>query len=198
MLIIAFVLTLIDEGSILENLKALPSTQKYIIFLYIGCVLIPIVVLQQRFSDQYEAAWIYHALPFARPGDIQKGSLKAMVFKYGLSVFIPLAILVMLVWGPKVIDDIILAFLNLIISSIVLAFIGKSDFPFSRRYGGAAERQRGLSGFLMFLVPASLGLIHWGISFIPYAVPAGILVAAGMIYLGMKAYGNIGWEAIRI
>ena len=198
MLIIAFVLTLIDEGTILQNLQALPSGQKYIIFLYIGCILIPIVVLQQRFSDQYEAAWIYHTLPFARPGDIQKGSLKAMIFKYGLPVFTPLAILVLLIWGPAVTDDIVLAFMNMLISSLVLAFMGRGDLPFSRRYGGAAERQRGLSGFLMFLVPASLGLIHWGMTFIPYAVPVGILVAAGIVYMGMKAYGNIGWDAIRI
>ena len=198
MLIIAFVLTLFEEGEILQKIQALPLTQKYIIFLYIGCILIPIVVLAQRFSDQYEAAWIYHALPFSRPGDILKGSLKAMIFKYGLSVFIPLVILVILVWGPQVIDDIVLAFMNLIISSLVLAFIGKSDLPFSRRYGGAAERQRGLSGFLMFLIPAALGLIHWGMTFIPYAIPVGILVAAGIIYLGMKAYGNIGWQTIRI
>ena len=88
--------------------------------------------------------------------------------------------------------------MNLIISSLVLAFIGKSDLPFSRRYGGAAERQSGLSGFLMFLIPAALGLIHWGMTFIPYAIPVGILVAAGIIYLGMKAYGNIGWQTIRI
>jgi len=198
MLIIAFVLTLFEEGEILQKIQALPSTQKYIIFLYIGCILIPIVVLAQRFSDQYEAAWIYHVLPFSRPGDILKGSLKAMIFKYGLSVFIPLMILVILVWGPQVIDDIVLAFMNLIISSLVLAFIGKSDLPFSRRYGGAAERQRGLSGFLMFLIPAALGLIHWGMTFIPYAIPVGILIAAGIIYIGMKAYGNIGWQTIRI
>ncbi len=198
MLIIAFVLTLIDEGTILQNLQALPSGQKYIIFLYIGCILIPIVVLQQRFSDQYEAAWIYHTLPFTKPGDIQKGSLKAMIFKYGLPVFTPLAILVFLVWGPAVIDDIVFAFMNMFISSLVLAFIGRSDLPFSRRYGGAAESQRGLSAFLMFLVPAGLGLIHWGMTFIPYAVPVGILVAAGIVTIGMKAYGNIRWQTIRI
>jgi hypothetical protein len=197
MLIIAFVLTLFEEGEILQKIQSLPSTQKYIIFLYIGCILIPIVILQQRFSDQYEAAWIYHVLPFSRPGDIQKGSLKAMVFKYGVPVFVPLVILVLLVWGPAVLDDVIFAFMNMLISSLVLASVGKGDLPFSRRYGGAAERQRGLSGFLMFMVPAGLGLIHFGMTFIPYAVPVGILMAAAIAYVGMKAYGNIGWDAIR-
>jgi len=198
MLIIAFVLTLIGEKNILENLQSLPSTPKYIIFLYLGCILIPVVVLQQRFSDQYEAAWVYHALPFARPGDIQRGSLKAMIVKYGLPVFTPLVILVLLVWGPAVMDDIVLAFLNMVISSLVLAFIGRSDFPFSRRYGGAAESQRGLSGFIMFVVPAFLGLVHFLMTFIPYAIPVGILIAAGIVYMGMKAYGNIGWQSIRV
>jgi hypothetical protein len=180
MLIIAFVLTVVQEGEILKTIQSLP-----------------IVILQQRFSDQYEAAWIYRALPFAKPGDIQKGSLKAMVFKYGLPVFTPLVILVLLVWGPAVLDDVVFAFMNMLISSLVLAFIGKGDLPFSRRYGGAAERQRGLSGFLMFMVPAGLGLIHFGMTFVPYAVPVGILMAAGIAYIGMKAYGNIGWDAIR-
>ncbi|MDH5706780.1 MAG: hypothetical protein OEZ45_12260 [Candidatus Aminicenantes bacterium] len=197
MLIIAFVLTLFEEGTILQKLQELPSTQKYIIFLYIGCILIPIVVLQQRFSDQYEAAWIYHALPFAKPGDIQKGSLKAMIVKYGLPVFTPLVILVLLVWGPAVIDDIVLAFMNMVISSLILAFMGRGDLPFSRRYGGAAESQRGLSAFMMFIVPAFLGLIHYGMTFIPYAIPVGILITAGIAYIGMKAYGNIGWQTIR-
>jgi len=49
----------------------------------------------------------------------------------------------------------------------------------------------------MFLVPASLGLIHYLMTFIPYAIPVGIPVAVGIVYVGMKAYGNIGWQSIR-
>ncbi len=198
LLIIVLVMFFIDEGNILQNLQSLPQTQKYIIFLYIGCILIPIVVLQQRFSDQYEAAWIYHALPFARPGDIQKGSLKAMIVKYGLPVFTLLATLVLLIWGPAVIDDIVLAFMSMVITSLALAFIGRSDLPFSRRYGGAAESQRGNTVFIMMVIPAFLGLIHYLMTFIPYAIPVGILITAGIVYMGMKAYGNIGWQSVRV
>jgi len=88
--------------------------------------------------------------------------------------------------------------MNMFISSLILAFMGRGDLPFSRRYGGAAERQRGLSGFLMFLIPVALALIHWGMTFVPYAIPVGILTAAVIVYMGMKAYGNIGWQTIRI
>jgi len=102
MLIIAFILSLYREGDILQNIQNLPQTGKYLIFLYISCIVVPIVILQQKFSDQHEAAWVYYSFPFASPGDIQKGGLKAMVVKYGFSIFIPLSIFVFLVWGSHV------------------------------------------------------------------------------------------------
>ena len=197
MLIIAFIMSLYREGNILQNLQNLPNTEKFIIFLYIGCILIPIVVMQQRFSDQYEASWIYHSFPFSSPGDIQKGSLKAMVIKYGFSVFIPLAVFILLVWGPRVIDDIVLAFFNMIIASLVIGFTVRKDLPFSRKGITAAESQRGMTGVLLFLFPVSLGGLHYGLTLIPYAVPVALIFSAGIAFLAMKLYGQTTWKMIR-
>jgi ABC-2 type transport system permease protein len=198
MLIIAFVLSVYREGKILENIQKLPLTEKHLIFLYIGCILIPIVVLAQRFSDQFEASWIYRTLPFVSPGDIQKGSLKAMVIKYGVSVFVPLAIFVILVWGPRVMDDIVLAFSNMMITSLVIGLMVRSDLPFSRSYTAAAERQRGLTGVILFIVPASIGGIHFGLTLIPYAVPIAIVFSLAIAYTAMKIYGSTSWDRITL
>lgn len=197
MLIIAFILSVYQgEGNLLENIQNLPSTGKYLIFLYIGCIVIPIVVLQQRFSDQYESSWIYYSFPFASPGDIQKGSLKAMVIKYGFPVFIPLSLFVFLVWGPHVLDDIVLAFLNMIIASLVVGFMVRKDFPFSRKASSAAESQKGMTGVFLFTFPAALGGVHYGLTLLPYAIPAAIVIAVGIAYLGMKLYGQTTWKMI--
>ena len=197
MLIIAFILSVYQgEGNLLENIQNLPSTGKYLIFLYIGCLVIPIVVLQQRFSDQYEASWIYYSFPFASPGDILKGSLKTMVVKYGFSVFIPLSFFVFLVWGPHVLDDIVLAFLNLIIASLVVGLLVRKDLPFSRKASSAAESQKGMTGLITFLFPVALGGIHYGLTLLPYAIPIAIVLALGIAYLGMKLYGQTTWEMI--
>ncbi len=197
MLIIAFILSVYQgEGNLLENIQNLPSTGKYLIFLYIGCIVIPIVVLQQRFSDQYESSWIYYSFPFDSPGDIQKGSLKAMVVKYGFPVFIPLSFFVFFVWGPHVLDDIVLAFLNMIISSLVVGFMVRKDLPFSRKASSAAESQKNMTGLLTFLFPAILGGIHYGLTLLPYAIPAAIVIAVGIAYLGMKLYGQTTWKMI--
>lgn len=197
MLIIAFILSVYQgEGNLLENIQNLPSTGKYLIFLYIGCLVIPIVVLQQRFSDQHEASWIYYSFPFASPGDILKGSLKTMVVKYGFSVFIPLSLFVFLVWGPHVLDDIVLAFLNMIIASLAIGIMVRKDFPFSKKATSAAESQKGITGVLLFTFPAALGGIHYGLTLLPYAIPAAIILALGIAYMAMKLYGQTTWKMI--
>lgn len=197
MMIIAFILSVYQgEGSLLENIQNLPSTGKYLIFLYLGCIVIPIVVLQQRFSDLYESSWIYYSFPFTSPGVIQMGSLKAMVVKYGLSVFIPLSLFVVLVWGPRVIDDIILAFLNMIIASVAIGFMVRRDLPFSRKASSAAESQKGMTGVLLFLLPASLGGVHYVLTRLPYTVPAALIFALGIAYLAINLYGKTTWEMI--
>ncbi|MCJ7579273.1 MAG: hypothetical protein MUP98_01925 [Candidatus Aminicenantes bacterium] len=197
MLIIAFVLSVYrGEGNILENIQNLPSTGKYLIFLYVACIVIPIIVHQQKFSDQYEAAWIYYAFPFASPGDIQKGSLKAMVVKYGFSAFIPLSLFVLLVWGPHVLDDIVLAFLSMIIASVFIGIMVRKDLPFSRKASSAVESQKSMTGVLLFLFPACLGGIHYGLTLLPYAIPIAIIIALGLAYLMLKLFGQTTWKMI--
>ncbi len=170
--------------------------EKFIIFLYVGCILLPIVLFQQKFSDQHEASWIYYAFPFASPGNIQKGSLKAMVVKYGFSFFIPIALFVFLVWEPRVLDDIILAFLNMIIASLAIGFMVRKDFPFSKKASSAAQSQKGVTGVLLFTFPALLGGIHYGLTLLPYAIPTAIVLAVGIAYFGMKLYGQTTWKMI--
>ncbi len=197
MLIIAFILSIYQgDGSILENIQNLPSTGKYLIFLYVGCILLPIVLFQQKFSDQHEASWIYFAFPFASPGDIQKGSLKAMVIKYGFSFFIPLALFVFLVWGPRVLDDIVLAFSNMIVASLFIGFMVRKDLPFSKKASSAAESQKSMTGILLFTFPAALGGFHYVLTQIPYGIPIAIVISLGISYLALKLFGQTTWKMI--
>ena len=197
LVIIGFILTLLNRDvPLLESLRNLPHTQKYIIFLYIGCILIPIVLLQQRFSDQYEAAWIFHTLPFDKPGLIMKGSLKAMLVKYGGSTFVFLALLVLLIWGPRTLDDIVLSFLNMILTSLIVAVIMVRDLPFSKKYAIARDAQRGIMGSLLFIIPAGAGAVHYGLTFVPYGTLAGILVSLTAVLTGMYLYGRVSWARI--
>lgn len=194
MMIIAAILMLYNDGNVLEALRSLPGTKKYLILLYIGCVLIPLVILQHRFSDQYEAAWMYYALPFTRPGDILKGSFKALVIKFGLFIYMPLSLLVIFAWGIKTADDVMLAFANMLLSSIVIAFVVRKDLPFSRKYVAANEAMKGAAGFMTFMIPAGLGLFHFLLTYLPFAVPVCSVFMLLLVYIAVKFYGNTSWD----
>jgi hypothetical protein len=196
MMIIIFVLTVFNKGEILQAINSMPLTKKYIIFLYAGCILIPVSILQQRLSDNYEASWIYYGMPCPRPGLILRGSLKALIVKFGFSLFFPLALIVLLIWGFHVLDDILLAFLSMIFSSIVVAFTVRRDLPFSRKYGVGKEAEKGVAGFAMMLVPITLGLVHFGLTYVPYALLIAIPVMALIITAAFKLYGGITWGTI--
>jgi len=198
MAIVIVVFVFSGEGNIQQAMFSLPETKKYILFLYMVCFVIPTALIQLRFSDNYEASWIYKALPIAKPGDILKGSLKAVVTKYSLSIFMPISLMVILVWGISVIDDVIFAFLNMIASCTMIAFLVRNEFPFSRKYKGAREAQKGLTGVSMLLIPGVLGVIHFILTFIPYAIYVGIIIMFGIVPLLMRMYSSLSWKSLKI
>lgn len=196
MVIIAAVMTFLGEDDIMESIVSLPTTQKYIIFLYVGCVLLPSVLSAQRFSDQFEAAWIYHTLPFSSPGNILKGSLKAALVKFGFTILLIMGLLVFIIWGPHTLDDIALAAANMTLNSLLVASLMRGDLPFSKKYGPAKDAYKGLIGFALFLIPSILGLIHWGLTFLPYGVPAGVCLSLGLTFMGFRLYGRTSWTTV--
>ncbi len=197
MLIIVVVIMIREsDGRILEALMALPGTKKYLLFLYFAVLLIPMTILQMRLSDQYEAAWIYHALPIATPGDILLGAIKAMLVKYGFSILVPVSLVTLLVWGPAVLDDILLVFLNLFVFTYLIAIPARNNLPFAKSYSGAKEAQKGIAGFMLLFVPGTLGGIHYGLTFVPggvlFALPVSLLLALPF----SRLIGRTQWPTI--
>jgi len=84
----------------------------------------------------------------------------------------------------------------MILASLVIGFMVRKDLPFSKKASSAAESQRGMTGVLLFLLPASIGGIHYGLTLIPYAVPVALVIVLGIVFAAMKLYGadNLGHD----
>jgi ABC-2 type transport system permease protein len=197
MFAIAVFFTLKGRGGLTKVLLNLPNTKSYLLFLYFGFLLIPMALLQIRLSDQYQAAWIYHSLPIARPGEVIRGGIKAMIVKFGGFIFVPLSLLTLFIWGWPAIDDICLAFLNMVVMSYAIALSVKNDLPFAKAYGVAREAQKGIAGFLLLLIPAMLGFTHFGLTFVPYGVLLALPVTAMLIWPLAKIIGSTRWHLIK-
>jgi hypothetical protein len=196
-LAMAAFLTLNRKGGLTKSLLNLPNTKSFLVFLYFGYLLIPMALLQMRLSDQYQAAWIYHSLPIARPGEIVRGGIKAMMVKFGGFLFALLSVLTLFIWGCPVIDDICLAFLNMVVMSYAIAFAVKKDLPFAKAYGVAREAQKGIAGFLLLGIPAMLGFIHFILTFVPYGVLLALPLVAILIWPLAKIIGSTRWHLIK-
>jgi hypothetical protein len=197
MLAIAAFMTLNRKGGLTKALLNLPHTKSYLIFLYFGFLLIPMALLQIRLSDQFQAAWIYHSLPIARPGEIIRGGIKAMMVKFGGLIFVLLSVLTLIIWGWRVVDDICLASLNMVAMSYAIALAVKNDLPFAKAYGVAREAQKGIAGYLLLLIPAMLGAFHFVLTFVPYGVLFALPLIGLLIWPLAKIIGSTRWGLIK-
>lgn len=196
LLVIAFIFSVFIGDDKMQALLTLGQTKKYLIFLYSTCIILPSVITSVRFSDYFGGAWIFQTLPFERPGLILRGSLKAMMVKYGGAAFLFFTLLVTLIWGPGVLDDAVLAAFNMVLTSLVFAFIVRKDLPFSKQFGVSRDAQKGLVGFFLILFPVALGGIHFGLTYLPLGIPLGIAFSGTAVILGMMILGNVTWETM--
>src|SRR5437667_41616 len=74
----------------------------YLLGLYATALLLPMVLSQIGFSAEFEAGWIYHALPVAVPGRVLRGSTQTVLLRFGLLPFGLAAgvLLALLGWEP--------------------------------------------------------------------------------------------------
>lgn len=189
--------TLSREGGVAKALLNLPNTKSYLLFLYFGCFLIPMTLMQIRLSDQHQAAWVYHSLPISRPGEIIRGGIKAMIVKFGGLIFILLSALTLFIWGWRVVDDICLALLNMVAMSYAIALLVKNDLPFAKAYGVAREARKGIAGFLFLIIPGMLGLVHLGLTFVPYGTLFAFPFIAVLIWPLARVLASTRWEMVK-
>lgn len=176
-------------------LDALPGTQRYIGLLYISVMLVMTAITQLSFSESYKAAWMYGLFPIARPGEMLGGAFKMTVVKFGFPVLIT-AGFVLAVWGVGTIDDIVFAFLGILLFCLVLAFITLRCLPFSQKpsvtsIGGTLFQT--LTALVLYI---GLGYGHYRLLEYPYAVTVGLLPMALLLFYLFRKYKHTTWEVL--
>lgn len=184
-------------GTLPQKLVSLPQTDKHFLLLYMAAAMISNVLLQLRFSDRYEAAWVYQVLPIPAAGDVLMGAMKAMLLRYIMPGFALVSVPVLAIWGWRSLPDVAVAFCaTLFISAMEAALLARS-LPFSTAFGAMEMSGRVARSMLLMLVPAAIGFAHFGLGFIPGAlVPFGLLLLLGA-WLFARGYRRTTWADLR-
>jgi hypothetical protein len=153
--------------------------------------------MQIPYTDTPDAAWIYRALPLKDAGHIMTGTLKAILFRFYIPVYILLTISSILLWGLPVLPQVILSGLGNIMIVIVPVLFQKMELPFSK---AREMQQKGtntlLAIFSMILMFIIAGFVYLT-SFLPVWVTFLICgLCAGFVVLIFRTIRNQNFKMV--
>ena len=133
-----------NMGGALENIR----NSRFYLSIYAFSLVIPNILVMLRYSERYLGAWIYEVAPITKISSIFKGVIKATLLKLLLGPYIILSIIFILIFGPKVIIHLIIAFFAFILLVIINFAVLKKVFPFSNKF----EATKGSESLVTLLV----------------------------------------------
>ena len=181
MIVFAVVILKPDLTNLGASLQEKGELSKYI-FLAVFGFSGSSAVLQMPYTDTPEAAWIYNVLPLNKHGHLLTGSVKALLFKFFVPIYLLITIPSILLWGSAFLPQIVLIGLGNILLTLTAILLQKMVLPFTRlremqqkgtnsiiaifsmilmlMVGGFAYLTSFLSGWITFLICGSAaGLI---------------------------------------
>ncbi len=195
--IMPFILMFISfsRGNLSDAFTGLRESSSYF-GIYIGIAMASISVNFISKSEKFKGAWIYRALPVENPAIILRGALKAFIFKYNIPLLTILSVICVLLYGPRIIPDVFLMFINMMLLLISFFKLASKQLPFSQDFQSMKQGTNAGVNFALLFVAGLLAAVHYGVSFIPFGVTANIAVSALITTLIWHNCFKISWKDI--
>lgn len=196
-LLVYFILVFLktDEGLKFE----LPQVDSFFyIFVVYFCNFILITALGYlSYSDQYKAAWIYHSSPIEKPGAIQLGAIKAILFKFYFPLVVFIFIMFFTFLKISFLPNYILGICNQVLIIFTIAYFSFKDLPFSTIASNKIKGSSFIRGIFTMLIPLIVGGIHYLVrDFMPVVILLNVLSIIA-IWMAMDSIKNRSWEQIK-
>ncbi|MBQ6820775.1 MAG: hypothetical protein IJO26_05745 [Clostridium sp.] len=130
---LVFLIPSLEQKNINGIIGSLSNSISYL-FIYVFALIIPTIITMLRYSEKYLGAWIYQVAPITKSSSIFKGVIKGALYKLILIPYIIICFLYTLLFGPKVIIHLLIAFLAFILLIVINFAILKKKFPFSQKF----------------------------------------------------------------
>ncbi|WP_428658339.1 hypothetical protein [Runella sp.] len=177
-----------------EKWAEISDSHTYLLIIYMAYIILATFSQQTRFSEDFKAAGVYFSTPTDSPREVLLGNIKAVILKFYTPFYLFVSAFILFLWGFQVLDDLILCYLVsicILLTEVILHSNFKLPFATS-----PAEQKEGGQTYLLIVILLFLpicGVAHWGLTYIPYAVPTACFLAAGMIYALYRRFEKITW-----
>jgi ABC-2 type transport system permease protein len=190
--------TLSGNGDINSQIYKMQHGKSYIFLLYFSSVVLASILQQISQTEKYKAAWIYYAAPISKPGNILAGMFKAITTLYFLPYYLVLGGGCVAIWGPSLINDIILAFFLIQVYGIVMALFLVKGLPFSRPVLTKQAGGRLLTSLMIMGLAGVFGFCHYILSRWELVIWILIIPAIALYWVMFNYYRKQTWDNVEL
>lgn len=176
----------------------LSTTNMFLFFVYLPMLSVASSLGFIAFHENFQASWIYQSAPLAKPGQIISGSIKALLSKFFIPIFLIFFIFSFYVWGIAIVDDFVLGFFNNILIFLLIATMSDHTLPFSRQQNTRQQSGRFLQVILHLIIIGVLVGLHYLILKNTWLVYCLIPLSAACCYMLFKRIRNLPWVKISV
>jgi len=164
---------------------------------YFSSFVLMIAIQRIMYTDKYKAAWIYYITPIQKPGLLLSGAVKATIAKFYLPLLISIATAAIVLIGPAIIPNLLLACLTQLLIITLIAYVQVRALPFSVQDDTKVKGGSFLKGLFTLSIPFLFGTIQFMIyNMLPVIII--LVVLAGIAsWLMMDALKNKSWESLQ-
>ncbi|HEX3025695.1 MAG TPA: ABC transporter permease, partial [Clostridia bacterium] len=145
-----FLFNRINERQSFAQTLAQIKSGNFFLFLYLSAMMLAPMLTILGMSENYKGAWIYRMMPVASPEEILRGTFTAFICKYVFPVFLFCGLVFALIYGPKIIPDLILIFLNTLLLMLLVFKYSDKELPFCKDF--QATQNNNISILILSLV----------------------------------------------
>lgn len=173
-----------------DSWQSLTDSRAFL-FIYFSALMLPTAIMMMSYASGYKGSWIYHATPIQDKTPLFKGALKALIFRLLAPVFLIECMIFVVIFGARILPDMVLAFSNAMLYSLFCFMIFKKRLPFSEPYE-TGQNPNSMSVIPMMLILAAIGGMHFYFGTFPFGIPIMFAVSLTLnIYLwriGLKRH----------
>lgn len=190
-------LSLVHIATSISDFLQTVSQGKYYLYAYFSIVIYSTLFSVVGKSESYRGAWIYKVMPVDNPGLVLRGGMKAFLYKYIVPFYLLTCVIFIMLWGVRIIPDLLIIFMNLILVMLFVFLLSKKELPFSQNF--RADQGTGSLGvvLLSFLLCGSMAAAHYLLATrLNYGLALNLGISTVLtVFLWCKSF-HISWDQI--
>ena len=177
-----------------ENLKA---GHNYIVLAYLCTFLLMAALSNVAMSDKYKSA-VYYTTPIGEPGKILSGMYKAILVIFYIPYCLFWGAIIVGIWGPAAINDVLLAMLIGIIYGILMALFMIKGLPFSKPVLIKQSGGRVFTTLMTMIFLVGIGVGHYFLMRWETVIWIAIIPIFFIVWIMLYYYKKTTWEGLEM